>query len=134
MLGTAFTVFWIVVVAVLSVDLIAAIVLCVIENKLKNRHPDNEGAKMVADATTSITGDVVYLQIQDGVVKVIDELPVIKVKVAGAAETVVAEPVQEEVAAVDDDVADVEDVDESGRVVFIAAEKAKQTYLDKLAA
>ena len=139
MLGTAFTVFWISIAVVLSLDFITAIVLCIVENKLKNKHPADEGKKMVADVTTAITGEVVYLQVKEGVVKVIDELPVVKVRVAGApAAGAVYEPVEgdvvEESAVAEESVVEEIADDEEGRVVFIASEKAKQTYLDKLAA
>lgn len=143
-----FTVFWIVVVVVLSLDFIAAIVLCLIENKLKKQHPENENELALERVTTTVDNDKVYLQVSDGVVSIVDELPTIEVvkEVVKevAHEVYVAAPVEKEeeavveeqpVAAVveDEDTEMLEEVDENGRVVFIASNEVKRTYLDKLA-
>lgn len=143
-----FTVFWIVVVVVLSLDFIAAIVLCLIENKLKKQHPENENELALERVTTTVDNDKVYLQVSDGVVSIVDELPtveVVKEVVKEVAhEVYVAAPVEKEEAAVveeqpvaavveDEDTEMLEEVDENGRVVFIASNEVKRTYLDKLA-
>ena len=140
-MSSAFTIFWIVAVVVLSLDFIGAIVLCVLENKLKKQRPDNAEELDIENATTHVEGEDIYLHIAGGVVTVIDELPsvevekeivkVVKEKVQGDEEEQV---VEEEVApAYDDATEGEEEVDGEGRIVFIASEQ-KQTYLDKLAA
>lgn len=140
-MGSAFTVFWIVAVVVLSLDFIAAIVLCAIENKLKKQRPDNAEALDIENATTHIQGEDVYLHVAGGVVTVIDELPsvevlkevvkIVKEKVKG--DEVVEEVVEEQPASYEDATEGEVELDAEGRVVFIASEH-KQTYLDKLAA
>ncbi len=93
MLTSAFTVFWITITVVLSVDFVATIILCAIENKLKNKHPDNEGAIKVEQATTRVKGEEVYLKAEGGVVTIIDELPTVEVQ------TEVVKEVEKETAA-----------------------------------
>ena len=140
-MGSAFTIFWIVAVVVLSLDFIGAIALCVMENKLKKQRPDNAEALDIENATTHIQGEDIYLHIAGGVVTVIDELPsvevlkevvkVVKEKVKG--DEVVEEVVEEQPASYEDATEGEVELDAEGRVVFIASEH-KQTYLDKLAA
>ena len=138
-MGSAFTIFWIVAVVVVSLDFIGAIVLCLLENKLKKQRPDNAEALDIENATTHVEGEDIYLHIVDGVVTVIDELPTVEVEkeVEVIKEVAVkgeeAEATEEEAAPVDDTVEEEVELDAEGKVVFIASEQ-KQTYLDKLAA
>lgn len=144
-----FTVFWIVVAVVLTLDFIGAIVLCVLENKMKKVHPDNEGELAIESATSRISGKDIYLHVTDGVVTIIDELPTVEVEVAGApvavaapatapaeaeADEAVTVQAAEQVPAQADDIPAEAEVDEEGRVVIIAASDNKQTYLERLAA
>ena len=147
----AFTIFWIIVVVVLSLDFISAIVLCLLENKLKKEHPDNADEAVLEKVTKHAVGEDIYLHIADGVVSVINELPKVAVAVPTAAaaeevtevlaeelpaeEEVVAEDNEAAAVAYDDEVAEVEDEegDDQRKVVIIASEQ-KLTYLDKLAA
>ena len=146
-MGSAFTVFLIIIVVVLSLDFIGAIVLCLIENKLKKAHPDNEGKSFAEKATAHVKGKDVYLQVTNGVVTVIDELPAVEVPTEVIKEVEVVKEVDKEVEVVKEVDKEVEapvesaeqeapaekEANEQGRVVFIASEQ-KQTYLDKLAA
>ena len=136
-MGSAFTVFLIIIVVVLSLDFIGAIVLCLIENKLKKAHPDNEGKSFAEKATAHVKGKDVYLQVTNGVVTVIDELPAVEVPTEVIKEVEVVKEVDKEVEApvesAEQEAPAEKEADEQGRVVFIASEQ-KQTYLDKLAA
>lgn len=136
-MGIAFTVFWIIVAAVLGADFLVAIILCIIEQSLKKKHPDNEGEVAVEMVTTHVTGEDIYLQVKDGAVTIIDELPTVEVVVEKEVVKVKQVPVAAAVASADvveAPVADTEEeLDEAGRVAFIASEQ-KLTYLDKLAA
>lgn len=138
-----FTIFWIVVVVVLSLDFIGAIVLCVLENKLKKGHPENEGKLAVENATERISGEDIYLHVVDGVVTIIDELPTVEVAVEDAAAPVAAEPAEQEqeaeeeeqvvAATAEDSIPEDAELDEEGRVVIIAASDTKRTYTERLA-
>lgn len=140
-----FQTFYISVAVLLAALLCAAVAIWIIESKFNKKHPANQDAIDLEGNSVKVSGEKIYLAVENGAVSVIDELPTIEVEVGEPrvvekiVEKIVRVPADGSEGEVTDDIpteeAAVESEDNTNMVSFERSETAqKVTFADKLAA
>jgi len=141
-----FQAFYISVAVLLAATFLAAIILWICESRFNKKHPKGQNEIEAEKNTVRVGGEVVYLQVQDGNVTVIDELPTVEVqvgepqvieKIVEVEKVVTKEVPAEQVAAESAEIPteDTEEFENSANLVsFERSESAQRlTFADKLA-
>ena len=141
-----FEAFYISIAVLLAAVFCGAIIVWILESRFKKNHPDNQNEQEVEARSVNVTGEKVYLEVVNGTVTVIDELPTVEVNVGEpqiieriVEVPVAAEATTEVVADEAEDEAPIEEIEEeednANLVTFERNEAAqKLTFADKLAA
>lgn len=143
-----FQAFYISVAVLLAAVFCGAVIVWILESRFQKKHPANQNEQEVEERSVNVTGEKVYLEVVNGTVTVIDELPTVEVNVGepqiierivevpvpvagqAVAEAIVDESEEEE-APIEED----EEEDNANLVTFERSEAAQRlTFADKLAA